>query len=126
MPEITEIRVEPGTGNLRLQLVERNVYISRMPDGPWLVTVTPGRGYEFASVNEVNDFVTGMACGDLYGVVAGELARLHVLSRAGYSACCHCDGTGRRHGETCDHCNGTCCSYHYKGVDPSCSSCRIA
>lgn len=44
-----------------------------------------------------------------------------------YSQCCHCGGTGReRNGDTCTSCNGTCCSYHYNAVDPSCSSCRIA
>lgn len=42
-------------------------------------------------------------------------------------SCCHCDGTGReRNGDTCSNCNGTCCSYHYKAIDPSCSGCRIA
>lgn len=49
------------------------------------------------------------------------------VSRSSPSPCCHCDGTGReRDGSTCMICNGTCCSQHYKGVDPSCGTCRIA
>lgn len=47
--------------------------------------------------------------------------------REGPRPCCHCDGSGReRNGLTCRDCNGTCCSHHYKGVDPSCQTCRIA
>lgn len=56
---------------------------------------------------------------------AGASAEAGAAQRS-YSACCACDGTGRRRGVVCDNCNGTCCSYHYKGVDPSCGSCRIA
>lgn len=49
------------------------------------------------------------------------------LPRSSPRPCCHCDGTGReRDGDTCTDCNGTCCSQHYKGVNPSCGTCRIA
>jgi hypothetical protein len=76
-----DFMVDAGVDKLRLKLVGRSVVVTRMPDGPWMVTVIPGRSYEFGTVTEVNDFVTGMACGDMYNVVIGEIARLHALSR---------------------------------------------
>lgn len=101
-------------GNLGLKEAKDAVEQGLEIFSPWDLT---------AQVAEI--LADGLARFQLYAEVC---AREDEANQArSYSPCCHCDSTGRdRTGDICSNCNGTCCSYHYQSVDPSCKSCRIA
>lgn len=89
------------------------------PGNPWTVADETG---ETIAIITRSTYGTGE-------LVARQIVRDHhdAEMRRAPSPCCHCDGSGReRDGSTCTDCDGTCCSQHYKGVDPSCGTCRIA
>lgn len=96
--------------------------LARLDFGRNPVITEREREVALADVSDALRSLIGRAALSTHPRAAGDGA-----GRTGYSQCCHCDGTGReRNGDTCTNCNGTCCSYHYKIADPSCSSCRIA